>query len=367
VTLSRNHQIGGVVIIVLALWGVYAIRHISSDPVPAQVTAQDENASTDAPRTLRATRPQPDRTPDGPTELAAVIRPNKPAALSDYAAADVAGLEAPSANPNGSAAATPADDAPVATHHGTAGDAASLHAARAAIDDGDVIAARRSLSQIVRSAPFSPEADEARRELIRLADALLFSRATNLNDPLVVVHVVGSGETLETIAQRYQVCPELVARINEISDPNRIYAGTRLKLLRGPFRAEILKSQHRLDVYLGNILVRSYPVGLGADNTTPTGTWEVRGKLINPSWTDPTTNRHYLADDPDNPIGERWIGLHGIGGDALGRVGFGLHGTVDPSSIGEDMSMGCVRLGSRDVDEVYDLLTQGLSRVDIRP
>ncbi len=95
------------------------------------------------------------------------------------------------------------------------------------------------------------------------------------------------------------------------------------------------------------------------------GTWSVRSKLINPSWTDPATHQHYYAEDPDNPIGERWIGLHGEAGEAVGKVGFGIHGTIDPASIGENFSMGCIRLLPDDVALVYDLLVSGHSRVII--
>jgi lipoprotein-anchoring transpeptidase ErfK/SrfK len=93
----------------------------------------------------------------------------------------------------------------------------------------------------------------------------------------------------------------------------------------------------------------------------------VNNKLRNPSWTDPVTNRHYLADDPDNPVGERWIGLSGVEGDALGKVGFGIHGTIDPASIGRDMSLGCIRMAAADVEWVYELLVLQESRVVVRP
>src|SRR5205814_7990587 len=94
-------------------------------------------------------------------------------------------------------------------------------------------------------------------------------------------------------------------------EANHLRVGQKIKLINGPFRAVIEKSQHRMDIYLSDIFVRSLPVGLGADGYTPTGEWVVNNKLRNPDWRDPVTNRHYLAADPDNPIGERWIGLSG--------------------------------------------------------
>jgi lipoprotein-anchoring transpeptidase ErfK/SrfK len=67
-----------------------------------------------------------------------------------------------------------------------------------------------------------------------------------------------------------------------------------------------------------------------------------------------------------NPIGERWIGLEGVG-DAAGYAGYGLHGTIEPSSIGREMSMGCVRMRDADIELVYELLGEQVSVVRIEP
>src|SRR5262249_27388896 len=143
---------------------------------------------------------------------------------------------------------------------------------------------------------------------------------------------------------------ELLGRINGVSEPNRLQVGQRVKVIRGPFSAVISKTAHRMDIYLGNIYVRSFIVGLGQNGSTPTGAWTINSKLKNPSWTDPVSSKHFLADDPDNPIGERWIGLSGVEGDAVGKLGFGIHGTIDPGSIGQDKSMGCIRMSATDVE-----------------
>jgi len=45
---------------------------------------------------------------------------------------------------------------------------------------------------------------------------------------------------------------------------------------------------------------------------------------------------------------------------------YGIHGTIDPASIGENMSMGCIRMLPKDVALVYDLLVNKHSRVTIR-
>jgi lipoprotein-anchoring transpeptidase ErfK/SrfK len=55
-------------------------------------------------------------------------------------------------------------------------------------------------------------------------------------------------------------------------------------------------------------------------------------------------------DDPKNPLGERWIDI----GDS-----YGIHGTIDPESIGKNESRGCIRMLNSHVEEVYDFLVIG--------
>ena len=73
------------------------------------------------------------------------------------------------------------------------------------------------------------------------------------------------------------------------------------------------------------------------------------------------------ADDPQNPLGEFWIGLEGMDGHALGQQSYGIHGTIDPDSIGKQRSMGCVRMANEDIEVVWELLGQQVSVVRIVP
>ena len=106
-------------------------------------------------------------------------------------------------------------------------------------------------------------------------------------------------------------------------------------------------------------------VALGSNGGTPTGLWKVTTRQENPGWTNPRSGQRWNANDPENPIGEFWISLEGLKGDAIGQIGYGIHGTIEPDTIGQDVSMGCVRLASPDIAVVYKLLISGLSRVTI--
>ncbi|QOJ19059.1 MAG: L,D-transpeptidase [Phycisphaeraceae bacterium] len=160
-------------------------------------------------------------------------------------------------------------------------------------------------------------------------------------------------------------------RINRIQDERKVQAGQRIKLVTGPFHAVVSKSKYRLDLYLGDdadrVLVGSYKVGLGEYDSTPVGMFKIGSKLINPEWRNPRNLReHYLPDDPQNPLGERWIGLIGVDDNTREFTGYGIHGTIEPQTIGTQASMGCVRMLPDDVALIYEVLMPGGSMVEIR-
>ncbi len=240
------------------------------------------------------------------------------------------------------------------------------------------VAARQLLARALID-PRTPEPERSvlRDELTRLNEDLVFSPRIVKDDPFVGVYAVQSGDALEKIARKENLATHwrLIQRVNRLANADRIQLNQKLKLVKGPFHAVVIKSAFRMDLYMGDaarpqdwVYARSFRVGLGEGGSTPTGDFLVKrgSKLENPYWTNPRTGERFSKDDPKNPIGERWIGLEGIG-ESAASTGYGVHGTVDPESIGREMSMGCVRLGSEDVELVYDLLGEGASVVRIVP
>jgi len=229
-----------------------------------------------------------------------------------------------------------------------------------------IIKARDTLNDALKL-PMSPQQTAlVKEQLSKLADKWLFSRDLFALDPLCASFKVQPGDRLLQIAERHKVPWELLQRINYLPKPEALQAGQVIKVVDGPFHAKVNRASFTMDVYLQQTFVRSFPVGLGSSGKdTPTGLWIVKqgGKLISPPWTDPDTGNVYHLGDLDYPLGSRWIALEGIGGNALGRTGFGIHGTKDPKTIGAAASRGCIRLHNGDAIKVYDMLTPELSRV----
>jgi lipoprotein-anchoring transpeptidase ErfK/SrfK len=236
---------------------------------------------------------------------------------------------------------------------------------RAALARGELVAARSLLNSAWAAGLTEPLEGQVRAELIGIADQTIFSGRFLPGDELVDRYVIRTGDNLARIANQYAVTADLIAAINGIPDKNRIREGQVVKVLQGPFHAVVHKRAYRMDVFLGQVLVRSYPVGLGLDDSTPTGEWKVRNKLENPTYYPPRGGAIIAADDPENPLGERWIGLEGVSGEALSQQRYGIHGTNEPESIGRSISLGCVRLHNPDVEMVYTFLIEGKSTVTI--
>jgi len=266
--------------------------------------------------------------------------------------------------------------APVTAARPTPAPAAERVAAGLALAQSNrPVAARRVLTQVLRSDRLNPVDAEFVRETMRsLNRRLVFSPQIVADDPFVRVHVVGPGEQLGGIVRdrSLDVDWRFILRINNMLSERHLRAGQKLKLITGPFHAVVNKTTFRMDLYLGSgdsaAYVTSVAVGLGAHDSTPVGLFRVRpgSKLENPAWANPRTGELFARDDPTNPIGEYWIGLVGIDDATRDMTGYGIHGTIDPTSIGTQASMGCIRLLPDDVRLVYEMLTTA-STVEIRP
>ena len=117
-------------------------------------------------------------------------------------------------------------------------------------------------------------------------------------------------------------------------------------------------SSHWLYLGLGNNKAIRYGVGVGREGMKWQGTEVVSAKREWPSWTPPADMLErqpylprFMAGGPENPLGARALYL----GSSLYRI----HGTNDPTTIGKDVSSGCIRLTNEDVIDLYDRVPVG--------
>lgn len=133
----------------------------------------------------------------------------------------------------------------------------------------------------------------------------------------------------------------------------------------GDLRIEVDLSAKMLSVYDGDERTMTYTVAVGTDeHPTPTGTFEVRKVIWNPSWVPPPDAEWAEGEtrkgpgDPDNPMKTAKI--------FFDEPDYYIHGTGDLGSLGDEASHGCIRMAPEEVAELARLLMEhgGESRPD---
>ena len=172
-------------------------------------------------------------------------------------------------------------------------------------------------------------------------------------------YTVASGDSLwklcnRTIPDKFHVSPEvgLVRVVNGLGN-GALSKGIVLRVPTQPVAVRVDCAQHGLVVWLGDVALAAYRVGLGRDDRTPRRTFTVEVKQENPVWF--FNGKTVPFGDPENILGTRWMGFD----KQVGATGFGIHGTTLPESIGKSESMGCVRMRNAEVEELFELVARG--------
>lgn len=203
------------------------------------------------------------------------------------------------------------------------------------------------LSKIYSSPEIRLERDELRQltELLdQLTGTVVYSRQHLLEPP----YVVKADDTLQKIAQNYNVPWRLLAKINGIRDPGHLQPGAQLKVVRGPFGAVVSLARYELVLMLGDRYAGRFPIGIGRDNPQLEGSYTLRKKVADPPYF--AADCRFEPGDPNNPLGKFWLEL----GDRLA-----IHGTNDIKNLRRADGRGTICLGPQDIEDLNDILTAG--------
>ncbi len=181
-----------------------------------------------------------------------------------------------------------------------------------------------------------------------LAREVIYSKRHLLEQP----YRVGQKETLMDVAARYEVPWQLLANINQISDPVTVLPGTELKVVRGPFRADVDLKTNELTLFLGDLYAGRFPIAVGTDPKPSPGAFTIQDKQQSRTFYD-ASGSPVPPGSPDNPYGNVWMDL---GGQLC------IHGSPSTTAPNEK---GCISLAADYADDLYGILSQG-SSVTIR-
>ena len=186
----------------------------------------------------------------------------------------------------------------------------------------------------------------------------------------VVTYTTVTGDTLASVAARFGVEVGTLAADNDFRADTVLRAG----------RVLLVDARHIVPAILGEgILINipqrmlftideagaplGYPVAVGRpDWPSPIGQFEIGAKEIDPTWDVPLSIQREMAragrpvlttvpPGPNNPLGDRWLGLK--------DSGIGIHGTNQPTSIFRVTTHGCIRLHPDDIRALYDRVEVG--------
>ena len=218
------------------------------------------------------------------------------------------------------------------------------------IDKGKFRDALAGLSKYFNHDALSSEQHE---RLLGLLDPLAGKVVYSSEHLILPKHKVGQRETLAGIAERYQVPWELLQNINAVRNPTALVPGTELKVVPGPFRAEVDLGHGELAVFLGELYAGRFVFASGSDPSPSPGEYVIKEKRRQRDYVG-IDGKAWPATDPENPYGQVWLDL----GQRIC-----IHGSP-LTATSKELPTGCISLAPRDANDVFAILSAG-SRVRI--
>ncbi len=124
----------------------------------------------------------------------------------------------------------------------------------------------------------------------------------------------------------------------------------RVSLSTDLFHARVRLTAHELTVWRGRQVIGREPIGVGASvSPTPSGRYYITD-LIRPPDPNGLYGRYAFGLSAYSPVYTSFAGGNGQ---------IGLHGTNDPTSIGQNVSHGCIRLSNAGITKLAKLLPIG--------
>jgi LysM repeat protein len=226
------------------------------------------------------------------------------------------------------------------------GFAAAWPEIQASLARQELAQAHQMLSQWYGNPALSPtETNQVEALLGQLAGTVVYSTDHRLEPP----YVVRIGDTLETIAERFEVPWQLLAKINGIPAATLIQPGQQLKVVHGPFAAVVELSKQQLTLALDGRYAGRFPIIAepGAENHE--GQWVLEQKLNNPAT---GAGSRVLVLRSNSPLGV---------GEAISITDGSTTTTTGPTAVAPP----AIRLSAQDAEDLAGILSVG-SRVVIR-
>ena len=180
--------------------------------------------------------------------------------------------------------------------------------------------------------------------------------------------VLGFESVEEALGERFHVSPKLLKQLNPDKDMGHV--GEEIvvpNIATGdlPKAVEVIidGSDGTLVLLDANgKIIAQFPATTGSKHDPlPLGKWKVAGVVHNPVFqytpslfwdAKPSETKVTIPAGPNNPVGVVWVDLS--------KEHYGIHGTSEPSTIGETQSHGCIRLTNWDATALAQSVVTGV-------
>jgi lipoprotein-anchoring transpeptidase ErfK/SrfK len=222
---------------------------------------------------------------------------------------------------------------------------AVLIKAKEAQAKGDFLEAKQEYQKLISDFPNSQEVMNWIRKVEEFNIKILFSPKT---DSRSILYEIKPGDTLSKIAREFNTTIDLLKKSNDFKD-DKIIPGRKIKVWVKPFSILVYKSQNILILKSDGEIIKTYIVSTGKNNSTPVGVFKITSKLTNPTWF--KAGAVVPPESPENILGTRWMGIN--------IPSYGIHGTTEPETLGQQVTQGCVRMSNPEVEELYTVVPIG--------
>ena len=224
-------------------------------------------------------------------------------------------------------------------------------AAQQQIQAGHLREALLALSVYYRSTDISAAQHQ---QLLPILDYLAGEVIYSQKHYMQPVYAVGLNETITTIAHDHRIPVPLLLNINGIASDATVTPGTEIKVVRGPFRAQVSLQKNELTLFVGHLYAGRFSIDVANGQSTPVGTYTILDKQLDRIFS--TQGGTIIpGGHGSNPFGHHWMDLGG---------NISIHGSAANAQV-PAAGTGSIGMNPVDAHDVFSILSAG-SQVTIQ-
>jgi hypothetical protein len=217
------------------------------------------------------------------------------------------------------------------------------------LNEGKIPQGRAALNAALQALGNDARAPLVRRQLTTLNEGVFLGSAIVPEDPAAPFVEIRPGDSFLKFARQYAVPAGLLEKLNPNLNPRNLKPETGVKIVQGPFHLRFSKADHRLDLYVRDLYVKSMGAEVEEGNYLPRGVYRMKAAS-------------------KIEVGSRqWIGFEGTGGETQDITIGWIYGSAGPR-LGRNRGLPAgVKVRDEDLRQLYNALMETRSLLKVEP